>query len=191
MRMRLGSVPGYQSVADEEPFASAAVPTSHQVKARRRRAAVAKGLRKFAADTGGLVGRGQLRCCGFAGEGSPDLLDAERFHRQVGEQNFLYLLLDKCVLTASWLRNLCFACLRFRQGRHGDVDVFEDAARSDAENTFGRLDEIVSLAAAVLTTEGIDEGESVVELFGLNEEASAVGLPFDSFHGAPRVRFVF
>ena len=73
----------------------------------------------------------------------------------------------------------------FISARHGHVDIFEDLARSDAENAFGGFDEVVSLAAAVLAAEVIGEAESVIEFLGSDQEAGAVSLPFDRFHGAP------
>lgn len=75
--------------------------------------------------------------------------------------------------------------------RHGNVDVFEDSARSDAKHAVGGFDEVVSFASAVLAAEMIDEGEVGSKLFGFNQETCAVGLPFLRFHVAlPRVRVV-
>ena len=71
--------------------------------------------------------------------------------------------------------------LRIIRG-HGDVNIFEDVARSDAEHTLVRLDQIVSLAPAMLASEVIDEAESGGELFGFYQETSAVRLPFGRFH---------
>jgi hypothetical protein len=42
---------------------------------------------------------------------------------------------------------------------HRDVNVFEDLARRDAENSLEGFHEVVTLAAAVLTTESIGEAE--------------------------------
>jgi hypothetical protein len=68
----------------------------------------------------------------------------------------------------------------------GDVDVFEDLTGSDAENSVRRFDEIVALAAGVLTAESIGEVETGVELLGFDEETRAVCDPaICSFHGAP------
>lgn len=69
--------------------------------------------------------------------------------------------------------------------RHGDVDVFENLARSDAENAFGGFDQVVALAAAVLTPEVIGEAEGVLEFLGFHQEAGTIGLPFHRSHGAP------
>lgn len=52
--------------------------------------------------------------------------------------------------------------------RHGDVDILEDLARSDAEDAIGRLDQIVSFASAVLASEMIDEAEAGTELLGVD-----------------------
>ena len=65
-----------------------------------------------------------------------------------------------------------------------DVNVLEDAARSDAEDAVGRFDEVITFAAAVLTAEVVDEAESGTELLGLDEEAGAVRLPLFCFHVA-------
>lgn len=64
------------------------------------------------------------------------------------------------------------------QQRHGDVDVFEDAARGDAEHAVGRFDEVVPFAPAMLAAEVVDEGETGTELFGFDQETCAVRLPF-------------
>lgn len=68
--------------------------------------------------------------------------------------------------------------------RHGDVDVLEDLAGSDAENAVEGLDEVVALAATMLASEMIGEAERGAELLGFDEEASAIRFPFDGFHGA-------
>lgn len=65
--------------------------------------------------------------------------------------------------------------------RDGDVDVFENLPRSDTKHAIG-FDEVVALASGVLAAERIDEGEVGAELFGLDQEASAIGFPFDRFH---------
>ena len=44
-------------------------------------------------------------------------------------------------------------------GPHGDVDIFKDGARGDASQAVGRLDQVVSLLAAVFASQGIDEAE--------------------------------
>jgi len=51
---------------------------------------------------------------------------------------------------------------------HGDVDVLEDAARGDAEDTVGGFDEVVALASAMLAAEMVDEAETGTELFGFD-----------------------
>jgi len=75
-------------------------------------------------------------------------------------------------------------CRELIAGVHGDVDVFEYLARSDAENSLERLNEVVAFSAAVLTTERIGEAEIGIELFGFYEKSSAVCLPFIFCHGA-------
>jgi len=67
---------------------------------------------------------------------------------------------------------------------HRDIDVFKNLARSNAEDSVGRFDKVVTLAAAVLAAEMVFEAESGAELFGFHQEASAVGCPFGRFHGA-------
>ena len=61
---------------------------------------------------------------------------------------------------------------------HRDVNIFEDLARSDAENSVARFDQVVAFAAAVLPSQVIGEAEVGVELFGFDEESGAVCLPF-------------
>ena len=75
-------------------------------------------------------------------------------------------------------------CRELIAGVHGDVDVFEYLARSDAENSLEGFDEVVPLTAAVLATERIGEAEIGVELFGFDQKSSAVCLPFIFCHGA-------
>ena len=84
---------------------------------------------------------------------------------------------------AEWKDILLVCVLAFRKLRrrkilgHGDVDVLEDFFWRDADHALGRLDEIIALAAGVLTTERIGETETGVELFCFDQEASAVGCP--------------
>jgi hypothetical protein len=88
-------------------------------------------------------------------------------------------------------RRLLGRRFRFIEKRYGNVNVFEDAARSDAEHAVGGFDEVVTFASAVLAAEMIDEGEVGSELFGFDQETCAIGLPFLRFHVAlPRVRVV-
>ena len=54
------------------------------------------------------------------------------------------------------------------QQRHRNVDVLEDPARSDAEDSIAGLDEVVAFPAAVLTSKLISETESGIELFGFD-----------------------
>ena len=67
-------------------------------------------------------------------------------------------------------------------GRHGNVNVFEDLARGDAEDTIGGLDQIVAFATAVLAAEVIGEAEAGTELLSLDQKTGAIGLPFHYFH---------
>jgi hypothetical protein len=68
--------------------------------------------------------------------------------------------------------------------RHGDVDVLKDLARGDADHTIGRFDEVVAFASGMLAAKSVDEAESGAELFGLDQEACAVGCPIFRFHVA-------
>jgi hypothetical protein len=43
--------------------------------------------------------------------------------------------------------------------RHGDVDVFEDLPRGDADYAIERFDEIVSFATAMLAAKGVGKSE--------------------------------
>ena len=69
------------------------------------------------------------------------------------------------------------SAIEFAGTGHGYVDVFEDAARGDAENAVGRFDEVVTFASAMLAAEVIDEAETGTELFGFDEETRAIRLP--------------
>ena len=59
----------------------------------------------------------------------------------------------------------------------GDIDILEDLARGDGENTFGGFDKIVAPDSGVLTAENIGEVEAGVKLFGFDQKASAIGNP--------------
>ncbi len=155
---------------------------SHQVEARWRRAAIAAGLRQLTPNANDLL-EPRLPRLGGPGLGrSSDLLDVESLDGKVDEDRIIHCACDELVFVCHLLRHLHFALLTFGKRWHGNVDVFEDTPRSDAENALGRLDQIVAFPAAVLATEVIDEGESGVELFCLNQKASAVRLPFRHFH---------
>ena len=76
-------------------------------------------------------------------------------------------------------------------GEQGDVDILEDLARGDAENTIGGLDQIVALASGVLTAEDVGEGEAGGELFCFDQETGAVGDPWIGCFHECRPVFVF
>jgi hypothetical protein len=61
---------------------------------------------------------------------------------------------------------------------HGDVNVLKDVARGDGDYAVGRFNEVVAFAAAMLAAKVIDEAESRTELLGIDQEASAIRLPF-------------
>ena len=60
----------------------------------------------------------------------------------------------------------------------GHIDVLEDLTGRDAEDAFGRFDQIVALASALLTAERVDEGEAGGELPGFDQKAGAIGDPW-------------
>lgn len=67
----------------------------------------------------------------------------------------------------------------FERGRtHDHVNVFEDLAWSDATAAVRGFDQVVTGLATVFATEGIDEGEGLGELFGFDQEPSAIDVPF-------------
>ena len=141
---------------------------------------IATGLGKFAAGASGLFVMGQIvlrrfaldcfllngprrnRACifdGRASDGRPefDRLDVQRRDELTVEQwqdsLFRNLFLDRVVLA---------------RGKHLDVDVFKNFARSDADHAIGRFDEVVSFASGVLAAEVIGETERGVELLGFD-----------------------
>ena len=59
---------------------------------------------------------------------------------------------------------------------HGDVDVFENAARSDGHDAVG-FNEVVAGISALLATESVDETEGRAESASADGESGAVGLP--------------
>ena len=106
----------------------------------------ANRLRRFAASA---------RRCGWIGAATP---------REIGWVEWVQVKrLDR--RSAGFLRRQiwqgkCAGVQGFsRETAHGHVDVFEDLARSDAENSLERFNEVVPLAAAVLTAESIGEAE--------------------------------
>lgn len=164
---------------------------SHQVEARGGRPAIAAGLRKLASNAGWFLGLSRSSLSRSLGEGGSDRFNVEVLDRHFGENCVVHLVCDEFIRVRILFRCSCFAGLRFGQGRHGHIDVLEDAARSDAQYAFERFDQIVSLAATVLSSEVIDEGESGVELFGVDEKASTVGFPFKTFHWRAPMQFCF
>jgi hypothetical protein len=62
-------------------------------------------------------------------------------------------------------------------GRNGDVDIFEDLARGDAKNSVGEFDEVIALAARVLTAQSVRESQAGGKLLGFDEETGAVSDP--------------
>jgi hypothetical protein len=158
---------------------------SHQAQALGGGAAVATGLWEFVA-----VG------CGFELDhrmGSEHIVPDGEFFVDSRSADWLlaeFYLLDlqslKRPAVQLWFADCGFFDRRFfdrgfagglaTQG-HGDVDVFEDAARGDADDAVGGFDEVVAFASAVLAAELVGETESGTELLGLDQEACAVGLP--------------
>jgi len=67
---------------------------------------------------------------------------------------------------------------------HRNVNVFEDPAGSDAQDSVTGLHQIVSFTATVLPAEMVDEGKAGIELFGFDQESCAVRFPLNGFHGA-------
>jgi hypothetical protein len=63
-------------------------------------------------------------------------------------------------------------------GEQRHIDIFEDLTRRYAENAVGGFDEVVALAAGVLPSERVGEGEAGGELFGFDQKTGAVGDPW-------------
>lgn len=61
--------------------------------------------------------------------------------------------------------------------QHWNVNVLENLARGNTEDSLERFDEIIAFAAAVLTSQMVGEAESGIELFGFYEEPGAIRLP--------------
>ena len=89
--------------------------------------------------------------------GEFDLLDVERLESQAARSGF-----DGSLFTEGRI------AFRFLAKRHGDINVLEDASRSDAENSVGGFNEVVAFASTVLAAEMVDEGEAAAELFGFD-----------------------
>jgi hypothetical protein len=89
--------------------------------------------------------------------GELDLLDVERLESQAARPGF-----DGSPFAEGRI------AFRFLTKRHGDINVLEDAARGDAENSVGRFNEVVAFASGVLAAEMVDEGEAAAELFGFD-----------------------
>ncbi len=131
----------------------------HQAHAGAR--ADAAGLREFAANAVGCVVRDHLSGVdSLAGWrlGELHLLDLERLKPQAVGPRITGSHFVDGLGTVAWL---------LVQG-HGDVDVLEDAAWGDAEDTDGGFDEVVAFASAMLAAEMVDEAETGTELFGFD-----------------------
>ena len=61
---------------------------------------------------------------------------------------------------------------------HKNIDVFENLAWGDAAGAVGRFDQVITRLATVFATERVDEREGLRELFGLDQEARAIDVPF-------------
>lgn len=157
--------------------------TIHAVSPQRSHQAEAcgdcvDGLRGFAPRAGRWVvldsrGIGE----GIARGSMMDGFDFERFKMKGAELQFA-----DCRSGLNFIANEIRDS--FSPPRHGDVDILKNLAGGDAEDAFGRLDQVVALTAAMLASEVIGEAEGVIEFLGFHQEAGAVGLPFNRSHGA-------
>lgn len=83
-----------------------------------------------------------------------DLLDADRFDVEALGRATIFLCGSKFAwLGRSWRGGV-------GKQAHGDVDVLEDLARGDAEDSIAGLDEVVASTAAMLAPEMVGEGET-------------------------------
>ena len=89
---------------------------------------------------------------------------------------------------ASWTSSEHQLRIRSRMCRHGHINIFEDVARSDAENPFIGFDQVVSLASAMLATKMIGEAESGSELLGFDRKRVRYVFHSCRFHGAIDLR---
>ncbi|MCU1304214.1 MAG: hypothetical protein JWQ87_4498 [Candidatus Sulfotelmatobacter sp.] len=63
------------------------------------------------------------------------------------------------------------------------INILENFLGSDSTNAVGRFDQVVALAAGLLTAESVGEGEAGGELPGFDQEASAIRDPWSCcFH---------
>lgn len=76
-------------------------------------------------------------------------------------------------------------------GEQGNVNVLEKFPGENAENAIREFGEVVALAAGVPTPESIGEAEAGGELFGFDEEASAISDPGICIHSADRFCLYF
>ena len=102
-----------------------------------------------------------------------DLLDPQRFDLKTGQAQ-----VDGFIFFVGLLR-----CGIGSQG-HGNVNVFEDPAGSDAQDSVTGFHQVVPFTAAVLPSEMVGEGKTGIELFGFDQESRAVRFPFNGFHDA-------
>jgi hypothetical protein len=155
---------------------------SHQTKAGGR-GAHAIGLRKLASDADGLVGAG-FTWMSMVWQGAEIVLASLSGARWFAEFDLFDVQRLEDQAVRRWFVMAGFVAGGFGGQGHGNVDVLEDAARGDAEDAVGGFDEVVAFASAVLAAEVVDEAESGTELFGFDQGACAVRLPFQWFHGA-------
>ena len=110
---------------------------------------------------------------GIVAEVGFDLLDSQRLDpetRQAQADGFFFIVRSPRI--------------RIRSQSHGNVNVFENPPRSDAEDPITGFHQIVALTAAVLPAEMVGEGEIGIELFSFDKESRAVRFPLNRFHGA-------
>jgi len=131
----------------------------------------AHGLGSFALRAGSLVQGDASE--GIIAEVGFDLLDPQRLNLKAGQ-----VQVDGCILLVRSLRR------GIGSQDHGNVNVFEDPAGSDAQDSVTGFHQVVPFTAAVLPSEMVGEGKTGIELFGFDKESGAVRFPFNGFHGA-------
>src|SRR5258708_19701584 len=63
------------------------------------------------------------------------------------------------------------------------INILENCLGSDSKNAVGKFDQVIALAAGLLTAEGVGEGEAGSELPGFDQQPGAIRDPSSfSFH---------
>jgi hypothetical protein len=67
---------------------------------------------------------------------------------------------------------------------HRNINVFKNLPRCNANDAFGRFNQVVALSSNMLAAQAINKAQAGSESLGLHQKAGAIGFPFFRFHVA-------